>query len=527
MVKGITLAVSALAAFVSLSCGDITERRDPFTLYSHLPAEPGLLNPITSTEAVADVITAHLYETLLERDYDTLELKPELAERWEMSPDGLIYRFYLKRGVLWSDGVEFTADDVVYSFTMLKSPAVASASWKVYFLDVQRIRKIDRYTVEFQCTRPYFMRLEFLGGMPIVPRHIYDNGQDFNAHPADRAPVGTGPYKFERWDTGKRIVLAVNERYRGKLPEIKRVVYRVVPEQNVALLMLKKGELDVMTVSNIQWVRQTTTSRFDRDFYKLKYYLPNYSFIGWNAARDMFADRRVRLAMTHLLNRQAILDKLLFGLGEIVNGTFFIQSKNYDRSIPPVPFDRARGMELLREAGWRDTDNDGFIDRNGKKFSFTFTISSASKFTERLSVIMKEDLARAGIEMNINRYEWAVFVKKLNERDFDAVSLSWSLGYSGDPYQLWHSSQAGEGSNFCSFKSAEADRIIERARVEFNEDRRVALYRRFNRIVHEEQPYTFLFCNPSLVVASRRFGNVKVHTKGLNITEWTVNGEAK
>jgi peptide/nickel transport system substrate-binding protein len=231
--------------------------------------------------------------------------------------------------------------------------------------------------------------------------------------------------------------------------------------------------------------------------------------------------------MTHLIDRQAILDKLLFGLGEIVNGTFFIQSKNYDRSIPPVAFDRARGMELLREAGWRDTDNDGFLDRNGKKFSFTFTISSASKFTERLSVIMKEDLARAGIEMNINRYEWAVFVKKLNERDFDAVSLSWSLGYSGDPYQLWHSSQAREGSNFCSFKSAEADRIIERARVEFNEDRRVALYHRFNRIVHEEQPYTFLFCNPSLVVASRRFGNVKVHTKGLNITEWTVKGEAK
>jgi peptide/nickel transport system substrate-binding protein len=127
--------------------------------------------------------------------------------------------------------------------------------------------------------------------------------------------------------------------------------------------------------------------------------------------------------------------------------------------------------------------------------------------------------------MNINRYEWAVFVKKLDERDFDAVTLGWSLGYSGDPYQLWHSSQIKEGSNFCAFSSAEADRIIEQARVEFNDDRRARLYHRFNRIVHEEQPYTFMFCSPSLVVVNKRFDNVKVHRKGLFIPGWNVRAK--
>ncbi len=508
-----------------LACGGITSHREPDTLYAHISAEPGTLNPITSTEAISGVITNHLYETLLELDYDTLEMVPQLAERWEMSGDGLVYRFFLKKGVLWSDGIEFTADDVVYSFNMLKSPRVASASWKVYFLDVPRIRKIDAYTVEFYCTRPYFMRLEFLGGMPIVPRHIYDDGQDFNTHPADRRPVGTGPYRLERWDTGKRIVLAANERYRGQMPAIRRIVYRVVPEQNVALLMLKKGELDMMSVSSIQWVRQTNTERFLSEFYKLKYYQPNYNYIGWNARKVWFRDKRVRRALTHLVNRQAIRDKLLFGLGEIVNGTFYINSKNYDPTLAPLPFDRKRAAELLAEAGWQDTDNDGILDKDGIKFSFNFTIASANKFAERLAIILKEDFSRAGIEMNINRYEWAVFVKKLDERDFDAVTLGWSLGYSGDPYQLWHSSQIKEGSNFCAFSSAEADRIIEQARVEFNDDRRARLYHRFNRIVHEEQPYTFMFCSPSLVVVNKRFDNVKVHRKGLFIPEWNVRAK--
>jgi len=517
-----TLSAVLIIIAACVSCGGSVSTRDRDTLYIHLSAEPGNLNPVTSTEAVAGTITAHLYETLLERNYDSLILEPKLAERWEMSPNGLVYRFYLKKGVTWSDGVELTADDVVYSFNKLKSPDVESASWKVYFMDVSAIRKIDKYTVEFHCTKPYFMRLEFLGGMPIVPQHIFDDGTDFNQHPAGRHPVGTGPYMFDSWETNKRIVLKVNPRYRGTPPDIKRVVYRVVPEENVALLMLKKGELDVMTVSNLQWVRQTDTEKFKKDFHKLKYYTPNYNYIGWNAAREWFRDKRVRRAMTQLVNRQAILDKLLFGLGKIVTGTFYIFSDNHDPSIEPWPYDREAGIKLLREAGWFDSDKDGILDKNGKKFSFTFSITSARKFSERLAIILKEDLSKAGIEMNINRYEWAVFVKKLTEKDFDAVTLAWSLGYSGDPYQLWHSSQIKEGSNYCGFANAEADRIIEQARVEFNDAKRARMFRRFNHILHEEQPYTFMFCNPSLVVVSKNFYNVKVHTMGLNITEWKV-----
>jgi peptide/nickel transport system substrate-binding protein len=520
--SAVFFAALAALAFLSVSCGGAVSSRDPYTLYVHLTSEPGTLNPITSTEAVAGAVTKYIYESLLDRDFDTLEMKPQLAERYEVRGGGLVYRFYLKKGVLWSDGVKFTADDVVYSFERIKDPKVAGASLKVYYMDVVSCKKIDEHTVEFACRRPYFMQREFLGEMPIVPRHVYDDGTDFNTHKMNRVPVGTGPYRFARWETRKRIVLERNGLYRGDKPEIRRIVYRVVPDDNVALLKLKKGELDVMTLRSIQWARQTGTEQFNRDFYKLKYYQPYYNYIGWNAEREYFKDGRVRLALTHLINRRAILDKLLFGLGEIVNGTFFIYSKNYSKNLPPWPYDPARARELLREAGWVDSDNDGILDRRGKKFSFTLVYPVNSDYSEKLAVILKEDLARAGIEMKINRYEWAVFVQKLNERDFDATSVGWSLGYSGDPYQLWHSTQVGEGSNFCSFKNAEADRLIEAARLEFNEERRVAMYHRFNEILHHEQPYTFMFCNPAMAAVSRRFDNVKVHTKGLNYLEWKV-----
>ncbi len=521
----LTIPLVLLLAAACLTCGNFSSHKDPFTLYLYVSSDPATLNPVTSTEAVASAVFKYVFEGMLERNYDTLELEPRLASRWEMEPGGLVYRFYLKKGILWHDGREFTADDVIYSFQRIKDPKVDCGPLKVYYLDVSRAVKLGKYAVEFHCTKPYFLRLEFLGGIPIVPKHIYDNGEDFNSHSANRKPVGTGPFVFEKWETGKRLFLKRNDHYWGKKPDIRRVIYKIISEENVALQMLKKGELDVMTLREIQWVRQTNSERFNRNFYKLKYYVPYYNYIGWNADKSWFRDRKVRRALTHLVNRRAILDKLLFGLGEIVTGTFYIFSKNYSSDIKPWPYDPERARELLKEAGWRDTDGDGILDKNGEKFSFTFTVPSGRKYLERLATILKEDFSKAGIDMKINRYEWAVFVKKLHDRDFEAVALGWALGYSGDPYQLWHSREIKKGSNFCGFRNAEADRLIEQARVEFNEKRRRSLYHRFNRILHEEQPYTFMFCTPALVVVSKRFDNVKVHLMGLDYLEWKVRGE--
>jgi peptide/nickel transport system substrate-binding protein len=520
----IRISLPVLLCIVSLlaHCTGMIPEKDPYTFYSHLRAEPGTLNPFTSTDAYSGAINQLVYESLLDRDYDTLAIIPQLAERWEISPDKMRYRFYLKKGVLWSDGVELTADDVVYSFNTMKDPKVACAHLKVYYIDVKSVRKIDRYAVEFFYSKLSYLALSNCGGLQIIPKHIFEDGTDFNTHKNNRYPIGTGPYKFDRWDTGKNVVLVRNELYRDKKPEIRKVVYRIIQDQSVALQMLKKGDIDEMELREIEWVRQTGSKKFNENYYKLKYYVPIYAYIGWNSAREFFKDRRVRRAMTQLINRKAILDKLRFGIGEIVTGPFYLFGENYNKKLKPWPYDPERARQLLKEAGWADHDGDGIIDKNGKKFSFTFIIPSESKFGERLGSIMKEDFAKVGIQVDISRFEWAVFLNKIQSRDFDATTLRWSGGYDEDPYQVWHSSQIKGGSNYVGFSNREADRLIEKARQEFDAKKRIKMYHRFHEILHNEQPYTFLYATPNLVVVSKRFLNVREHKRGLNLLEWRV-----
>lgn len=491
-------------------------------LVSHLPAEPSTLNPITSTDAYASNMNDYIYESLLKRDEKTLELVPVLATSWEISGDHLLYTFHLKKDVKWEDGAPFTARDIQFSFDRIRDPKVDAAPLRNYYQGIDRLDVIDDYTVQFHYKTPYFRALEFCGGIPIVPAHLFKEGEDFNQHPIGRHPMGTGPYKMLRWDTGKEIVLVRNEDYWGAKPHLKRIVFKIITDSTVGLQVLKQGGLDLMSLRPIQWVKQTQNKRFLENYRKLKYYTPSYTYIGWNTQRPLLSDRRVRTAMTMLVNRQMILDKLLFGLGTVVAETFYINSPEYNKDIKPYPYDPAAAIDLLKAAGWDHRNSEGILEKDGKPFIFEFLISAGSKFAEQIATILQENLKEVGIRMEIRKLEWAVFVQRIDERNFDAYTMGWSLGWESDPYQLWHSSQAEKGSNFVGFKNAEADRLIENAREEFDPVKRRRMYHRFSEIVHEEQPYTFLFTTEALVAVSRRFENVNVYPMGLEPKQWWV-----
>ena len=491
------------------------------TLVRRLGAEPSTLNPILSTDAFASEIFSNIGESLLTRDYTTLDLTPELAESWEVSPDHLEYVFRLRKDVFWHDGIPFTAEDVRFSYERVLDPSVDAAHLRNYYQDVSRLEVIDPYTVRFVYRKPYFRALEICGSLPLVPEHVYREG-DFNNHPMNRTPLGTGPYRFQSWRTGKEIVLQRNPRYWGKPVFVDRIAFRLITDSTVSLQVLKKREMDWMGLTPLQWVRQTGSERFNQNFAKMKFYEPYYSYIGWNSKRPFFQDRRVRTALTHLVDRRKILDRLLFGMGVVVSGTFYVNSPEYNHFIEPLPYDPQRARQLLSEAGWVDRDGDGILDRDGAPFHFEFLISSGSSFADQLATMLKEDLFRVGIVLEIRKLEWAVFIQQIQDRKFDAVTLGWSLSVESDPYQLWHSTQAQSGSNFVGFRNEEADRIIEDARVTFEREKRIALYHRFHEILHEEQPYTFLFCTESLVALDRRFRNVRIYPLGLFPREWFV-----
>lgn len=509
----------------SVGC-DFRVLRDYRQLVYHLPAEPGTLNPITSTDAYASAVEGFIFDSLLERDNVTLEFKPMMAKKWEVSDDRLQYTFYLRDDIYWQDGVKMTVDDIIYSFERIQDPKVDAARLRVYYRDVSKVERIDDYTIRFTYRFPYFRALIMLGaGLPIVPKHIFDDGTDFNKNPFGRNPVGSGPFKFVEWRTGSRIVLVKNENYWGKVPEISGITFQIITDSSVALQVLKKGEIDIASITPIQWVKQTGSKNFNERFSKYKYYLPGYSFIAWNQDRPYFKDKRVRRAMTMMLNREEIKEKLYYGLPEVVTGDFYKLGPDYNQDIEAIIFDPDTAVRLLEEVGWIDRDVDGIREREGVPFRFTFMVSGA-RGAERITNILRENLKKIGIDMDINKFEWTVFSKNLQDRAFDATILGWSSPLENDPYQVWHSSQTEKGSNFIGFKNEEADRIIEEARREFDPEKRRKLYNRFQEILHEEQPYIFLFMQPSLVAIQKRFTNVKVYKLGIDIREWGVSKPA-
>jgi peptide/nickel transport system substrate-binding protein len=489
-----------------------------------LDAEPKTLNPITSRDFYERITNEYVYESLLDRSKKTLEIEPVLAESYTISDDHLEYTFKLKRDVKFHDGTPMTARDVEFGFERIKDPEVDAAHMRNYYRDVESIEVIDDYTVKFKCKEPYWLALEFVGGFPIMPRHLFEKG-DFNNHPNSRHPVGTGPYKFVKWETGREIVLERNDDYWGEKGHVDKIIFRIVVDDTVALQLFKRGDLDVCErLTPEQWVRQTTGAEFERKAYRLAYDHLGYYYVGWNMRRPYFSDKRVRRAMTHLIDREGIIGSLIHGLGTIVTGNFYVNGPVYDHSIEPWAHDPAEAERLLNEAGWVDHDGDGIRDKDGVKFSFEFLISSGSAYAEQLATILQEDLKKVGIEVSIRRLEWATFEQQVQDRKFEATTMGWSMEIEGDPFQVWHSSQADKGSNHVGFINAEADEIIDQGRREFDKEKRRAMYRRLHAIIHEEQPYTFFYCPQDLTLVDRRFQNVRAYNHRLAIDpkEWYV-----
>lgn len=520
---------SLLLCFFLLATFSCTYRvtRDSKSLLVALPADPEILNPLISSDAYSSTVLSRIYESMLERDNKTLAFKPMLAESWEIGEDKRTYTFHLRRDVKWQDGVPFTADDVLYTFERLRDPKVDAASLRGYYQDVELFKKLDSYTIQARYRIPYFKALEMVGSLPILPKHIFDTGEDFNRHPANRHPLGTGAYSFHSWKSGQKIVLTRNEEYWGKKPDIRSVIYQIIPDATVSFQMLKKGSLDFSSLRSIQWARQTDNESFASRYDKYKFYSPNYSYIGWNLRKPYFSDKRVRQALAMALDREKILEKQLYGLGEIVTGPFYRFGPAYNEDITPFSFNLQKAAALLDEAGWKDHDGDGIRDKDGVPFRFHFLISNGSKFAKSIGLFLREELEKLGIEVNIDQLEFASILKKIQEHDFDAITLAFSLPFDQDPYQLWHSSQAEKGSNVIGFKNSEVDKLVLQGRAELDPEKRAEIYKRIHAILHEEQPFFFLFTNPSLVAISKRFSNVQIYKAGFDSVEWKVpDGEA-
>jgi peptide/nickel transport system substrate-binding protein len=530
-------------------------------LINHMLSDPEQLNPLTSNDAGANSLLGYIFENLLRRDPHTLELRPQLAvARPEISEDRLEYTFKIRQDVHFQDGRPLTGEDVLFSIKAIKCPLVNAPFQRVYYESIVSAELLDPVTIRFKAREPYFLNENVLGGMDVLPRHYYDPddllkavtvtelagdfakheeqvrkfAQNFNQN-FSRNPMGSGPYKFKSWSTGQEVVLERDPNYWGNGKEGIDQVYidvrkaRVINNMDAALVNLKAGNLDMMGLQPLQYLRQTSGGRFEKEYEKYVYSTPSYTYIGWNNAHPIFQDMRVRQAMTYFTNREQMVKTILYDLGQVVDGPIYRFRPEYDESLYSYPFDPQKALALLREAGWKDSDGDGILDKeiDGQltPFRFEIKINSGNDIRKGVALALQDELRKHGIDANVRALDWTIFLDEVRNQKFDAVILGWAMSVTEpDAYQVWHSSQAeNRGSNMISYKNPRVDAILEEYRRTFDADKRIELYREFQRILNVEQPYTFLFIQKAATAVSRRFHGVEVLPIGrLRPLDWWV-----
>lgn len=530
------IAGNGIIIFTKIRTSRINQKNTPLatdaipeygdTLINTSIGEPSILNPILASDSSSFDIIELVFNGLTKYDKD-IKLTGDLAENWELSPDNLTITFHLRKNVSWHDGTPFTSADVLFTYQKLIDPQIRTP-FSSNFQLVKSIATPDPYTVIVQYREPFAPALESWG-MGILPKHIFEKmtALEFNKSDYNRAPVGTGPYKFKEWVSGQRVVLEANPDYFEGRPYIGKYVYQIIPDQSVQLLSLRTHTVDMMGPTADMYVKDTATPEFEREFHKFRYPSFSYTYLAFNLKHPLFRNSRLtRQAISQAINRQEIIDGVLQSLGSICTGPFPNRSWAYNTEVKPYSYEPEKARKMLEDTGWKDTDGDGYLERKGKIFEFTILTNQGNKERELTATIIQEQLKKIGVKVNVRILEWSTFIHNyVDKKNFEAVLLGWNMGPDPDCYDIWHSEKTKEGEyNFISYNNPEVNILLALGRKTFELEERKKIYNKVHALIAEDQPYAFLYVRDTLVALDKRFHGIKVEPIGIgyNFIKWYV-----
>ncbi|PIU86070.1 MAG: peptide-binding protein [Deltaproteobacteria bacterium CG06_land_8_20_14_3_00_44_19] len=481
------------------------------------------LIPMLSSDSASHGIAGLIFNGLVKYDKD-LNLVGDLAESWDISEDGLAITFHLRKGVRWHDGAPFTANDVMFGYKTIINPNTRTA-YAGDYLEVKDASVLDKYTFRVSYSKPFAPALGSWGNLVVLPEHLL-KGKNINTSDLSRHPIGTGPYKFKSWKTGEKIELVSNHDYFEGRPYIDGYVYRIIPDPATTFLELKAGGIDRMGLTPLQYERQTDTHKINEDFNKHKYLAFVYTYLAYNLTNPKFKDKRVRQAISYAIDKTEIINGILLGLGEIATGPYKSGTWQYNPNVKGYQYNPEKAKRLLAEAGWKDSNSDGALDKDGVPFEFTIITNQGNAQRAQCAEIIQRRLMMVGIKVKIRIIEWAAFVNDfIDKRNFEAVILGWTTGPEPDIYDIWHSSKTRPKElNFISYKNREVDELLLKGRHTFNREERKRSYFRIQEILAEDQPYTFLYIPYALPIIHKRFKGIKPAPIGIdyNFIKWYV-----
>ncbi|MBA2671250.1 MAG: hypothetical protein H0U67_12825 [Gemmatimonadetes bacterium] len=522
-------SVATLAAVLILTgCGGAGDSRAEYaasvsesdryggTVIIGIANDPGTMNPLTSLDLITEAAQAHLLSAPLFKRDERLEFIPWLAERWDtvrVTPDTIALTIHLRDDVLWHDGVPVTAEDLLFTYQRMRDPLVGYPRGGLLRMWDPRAELLDSHTIRFRL-RPYSDFLHVLQEA-ILPRHLLEDvpPEELRRHPFGINPVGSGPYRFVRYTRGQEWVFEANPDYPealGGRPYLDRIVLRVLPDQNTRLTEMITGGIDLAAVraSHAGRAAEYGNVRFlsHPDF--------RYSFIAWNNRLPLFADARVRRALSLGLDRQQLLDAVAFGYGETGRFTITPGHWPFDResSRAAVAFAPDEAERLLDEAGWSARGSDG-IRRNaaGRPFRFSLLSPYGNEEAMEMLTIVQAQLRRLGVDVVARVMDtgtmWDMVEGNLDStgervRDYEAIVETWSDYVRKDDYYILHSRSSNELSGLTGYGDPESDRLIDSLALTLDRDLALPMWREYERRMLEESPLAVLFY-PQTVVAVR------------------------
>ncbi len=486
------------------------------------------LIPNVLTDSASFDVGSMIYSGLVTRDRE-LNVIGELAESWRFSKDCLDLTFNLRKNVRWHDGQAFTAADVVFTYETMVNPKTPTA-YREDFKAVESVKAVDPHTVRIRYKQPYAKALQSWGTW-MLPKHVlepYVREGRLREAPQNRSnPVGTGAYRFSEWRPGEKVVLVANPDYFEGRPYLSRVVYRIIPSQATIFLELKAKGVDSAGLTALQFKRQTEYPAFRKAYNKYQYPANAYTYLGFNHKDPRFADRRVRQAIAHAINKRELIDGVLLGLGREATGPYKPGTWAYNASVKTYPYDMEKARALLAAAGWKEKNADGLlVDTHGQPFRFELTTNQGNDERKKVAEIVQASLKELGIQVDIRVIEWASFLKEyIKKRRFEAVILGWGIGLDPDQYEIWHSSKtAADELNHISYANPEVDALLTEGRRSCFQEERKKYYARLQEILAEDQPIVFLYFRDALPVVSSRVRGVVSAPNGIryNFNEWYV-----
>jgi len=527
----------------------------------YLTDSPHQLNPYNRTDATSTMLMKNIYQSLLYADVFSYEVVPQLAKAVPtpvVRADGKTeLPFEIKDGAKWDNGTEITGEDVAFSLKIMKLPEVENPHMKPYFEYVEDIviDKDNPKKFTLICKEPYMLMVSALEDFIILPSYVYDEAgvlknytakqiaqggnkiekdanlikaaENFNSPKfQNKIIVGSGPYKFVEWQAGQRIILELKKDWWGKkyeneshwfqaFPE--KITYEIITDPTTAVVALKSEKIDaIYRVDPHSFVQDLQKSEEFKSKYNI--YTPTqflYSYIGMNMRNPKFDDVRVRRAMRYIMDNKNFHDQVFYGMAEQVTSFIHPSKKKFvNTDLKVIEQDIEKARSLMAEAGWKDTNGNGVLDKeiNGEtvEFEVDFLYPNAAKTSEKGVLMFQEAARKVNLKINPTPLDFKVMVTKTKAHNFDMFYGIWvSPATESDPKQIWHTDSYNGGSNYVGFGNAETNALIDALRKELNETKRAEIYKKLQAAIDKDAPYIFMLATQNRVAVHKKFGEIK------------------